>query len=192
MDNSTSDQPEATNKALFLDRDGVINIDHGYIYQPEKFEFIEGVFEACRQFQNAGYKIIVVTNQSGIGRGYYSEQDFHKLTAWMVEQFKQNQVDILDVYFCPHHPEKANPPYKQNCDCRKPQPGMLLQGLAEYSLNPKTSIMVGDKCSDMKAAIAAEFGHKYLVTSGQTLSEQDQVLADGTYASLPDLAKAIL
>ena len=192
MDALNTSSANTQDKALFLDRDGVINIDHGYIYQPEKFEFIEGVFEACRQFQQAGYKIIVVTNQSGIGRGYYSEQDFHKLTAWMVAQFKQNQVDILDVYFCPHHPEKANPPYKQNCDCRKPQPGMLIHGSAEHSLNPKTSIMVGDKSSDMKAAIAAEFGHKYLVTSGQTLSEQDQLLADATYASLPELAQAIL
>ena len=192
MDQSTSKRAEKNNKALFLDRDGVVNIDHGYIHQPEKFEFIKGVFEACKQFQQAGYKIIVVTNQSGIGRGYYSEQDFHKLTAWMVDQFKKNQVDILDVYFCPHHPEKANPPYKQDCACRKPQPGMLLQGLAEHSLDPKTSIMVGDKGSDMKAALAAEFGHKYLVTSGQILSEQDRLLADATYASLPDLAHAIL
>ncbi|NVK25053.1 MAG: D-glycero-beta-D-manno-heptose 1,7-bisphosphate 7-phosphatase [Gammaproteobacteria bacterium] len=177
------------NKAVFLDRDGVINVDHGYIYQPEKFEFIDGVFDACLKFQQAGYKIIVVTNQSGIGRGYYSEADFQHLTSWMVEQFKQNSVDILDVYFCPHHPTNAQSPYLKDCDCRKPKPGMLLQGLKQHNLDAATSIMVGDKSSDMKAAIAAKFGQKYLVTSGQSLSEQDKQLADATYNSLIDLTK---
>ena len=84
------------NKTLFLDRDGVVNLDHGYLYEPEKFEFIQGVFEACRLFQAAGFKIVVVTNQSGIGRGYYTEQDFLHLTDWMVAQFKHQGIDVLD------------------------------------------------------------------------------------------------
>ena len=94
-------------KVLFLDRDGVVNIDHGYVYKPEEFEFVPGVFEACKAFTDAGYKIVVVTNQSGIGRGYYSEQDFYNLTEWMKGEFLRHGVTILDVYFCPHHPSKA-------------------------------------------------------------------------------------
>ena len=180
------------NKALFLDRDGVINLDHGYLYQPEKFEFIDGVFESCLRFQQAGYKIIIVTNQSGIGRGYYTEDDFHHLTQWMTEQFKQQGIDILDVYFCPHHPEKANPPYLKECDCRKPQPGMLLQGLSEHQLNAEHCIMIGDKGSDMKAAIAANFGQKYLVTSGQSLSDKDIALADNIFPTLTEMANDVL
>jgi len=182
----------SSNKALFLDRDGVINIDHGYLYQPEKFEFIDGVFAACKQFQQAGYKIIVVTNQSGIGRGYYTEDDFHHLTKWMIEQFKQQDIEILDVYFCPHHPEKALDKYLKDCNCRKPKPGMLLKGLSEHQLDAEHCIMIGDKGSDMKAAIAAHFGQKYLVTSGQSLSDQDKNLADQTFSSLTDMAEFVL
>ena len=98
-------------KTLFLDRDGVVNVDHGYIYQPEKFEFIDGVFDACRAFQQAGFEIVIITNQSGIGRGYYTEQDFHQLTDWMKSEFQRQGIEILDVYFCPHHPKHAQAPY---------------------------------------------------------------------------------
>ena len=138
-------------KAVFLDRDGVINIDHGYTYKPEEFEFIDGVFETCQKMQASGYKIVVVTNQSGIGRGYYSEQDFHYLSQWMVEQFAEHGVQISGVYFCPHHPEKAKAEYLKSCDCRKPEPGMLLQAAKELCLDLSASIMVGDKESDIQA-----------------------------------------
>lgn len=175
-------------KTLFLDRDGVVNIDHGYLYKPEQFEFIDGVFEACKLFQQAGYNIVIITNQSGIGRGYYTEQDFHNLTSWMVAEFKKQGIQILDVFFCPHHPVKAQAPYLKDCNCRKPAPGMLLNAIDKHQLDPKSSIMVGDKGSDMKAAIHAGLGHKFLVTSGQTLSEQDVLLADHVYPSLPALA----
>ena len=181
-----------TQKTLFLDRDGVVNVDHGYIYQPEKFEFIPGVFEACQAFHQAGYKIVIITNQSGIGRGYYTEEDFHHLTDWMKQEFANQGVPILDVYFCPHHPKKAQAPYLKVCDCRKPRPGMLLQAIAEHDLDAGESIMVGDKPSDMQAAANAGIRYKYLVTSGQALSEDDKVLADAVYASLPELASAIL
>jgi len=179
-------------KTLFLDRDGVVNVDHGYVSQPKDFEFIDGVFSACKQFQDAGYKIVIITNQSGIGRGYYSEQDFAELTTWMVEQFKKYGVDILAVYYCPHHPVKANAPYLQECDCRKPQPGMLLQAINEHKLSPNSSIMIGDKASDMQAASAAGIQHKYLVSSGQSFSSETEKLADKVFADLPAAASALL
>jgi D-glycero-D-manno-heptose 1,7-bisphosphate phosphatase len=189
---SPSLNPTSTlNKTLFLDRDGVVNVDHGYVSQPKDFEFISGVFSACKQFQDAGYQIVIVTNQSGIGRGYYSEQDFAELTTWMVEQFKNNGVDILAVYYCPHHPVKANAPYLKECDCRKPKPGMLLKAISEHSLNPDLSIMIGDKASDMQAAIAAGIKHKYLVNSGQSFPPEAEELADEIFQDLP-AAAAIL
>ena len=182
----------STNKTLFLDRDGVINIDHGYLYRSEDFEFIPGVFEACRKFQQSGYRIVVVTNQSGIGRGYYTENDFHVLTQWMLKQFAENQIEVLDVFFCPHHPTKALPQYLKDCDCRKPAPGMLLQAIEKHGLDPNNAIMVGDKVGDMKAAENAGVDQKFLVTSGQSLSAQDKQAADGVYPSLLALAESIL
>jgi len=176
-----------TNKALFLDRDGVVNVDHGYVYQPEKFEFIPGVFSACKAFVDAGFKLIIVTNQSGIGRGYYNEDDFQSLTEWMVSQFLKNNVTVTDVYYCPHHPKKAQPEYLKDCNCRKPAPGMLYQGIKEHNINPDLSIMVGDKLSDLQAAKAANIATRVLVRSGKTVDEQAIKSAHYTFDSLADL-----
>ena len=109
-------------KALFLDRDGVVNVDHGYVSKPEQFEFIDGVFEATKWFQQQGFEIVIVTNQSGIGRGYYDEKTFNELTRWMKGEFAKHEVQIADVQFCPHHPTNAQPEYLKACDCRKPEP----------------------------------------------------------------------
>ena len=179
-------------KALFLDRDGVVNVDHGYVSQPQDFEFIPGVFSACQRFQQAGYKIVIVTNQSGIGRGYYSETDFNQLTKWMIQEFKSHHVDISAVYFCPHHPTNAAPEYLQECDCRKPKPGMLLQAISQLGIDPNSSIMIGDKSSDMLAATSAGVGCKYLVKSGQRFTEQVEQLADGVFDDLASAAKSLL
>lgn len=165
-------------KAVFLDRDGVINIDHGYIYQPELFDFIDGVFDTCRHFQNLGYLLVVVTNQSGIARGYYNEEQFAVLTSWMRQQFAEQGIKISAVYYCPHHAEQGESPYNIQCDCRKPNPGMLLQAIRDYNIDPSQSIMLGDKKSDMQAAAAAGIQRKVLVLSGQALSEADQQSAD--------------
>jgi D-glycero-D-manno-heptose 1,7-bisphosphate phosphatase len=171
-------------KAAFLDRDGVINVDHGYVSSPEQFEFIEGVFAACRHLQQQGYLLIVVTNQSGIGRGYYNEQQFHSLTDWMKAQFESHGVFITEVFFCPHHPINAKPPYQIDCDCRKPAPGMLLQAINKYQIDPGQSLMLGDKKADMQAAQAAGVGRKVLVLSGQTLTAEDKASADEVWPSI--------
>jgi D-glycero-D-manno-heptose 1,7-bisphosphate phosphatase len=145
-------------KALFLDRDGVINIDHGYVHKPEDFEFVQGIFELVRVAKTKGYKVIVVTNQAGIGRGYYTEEQFQALTNWMCNQFELNSGCIDAVYFCPFHPEHGVGDYRRESDCRKPAPGMLLQAQKEHDIDLQTSIFVGDKPSDIAAGQAAGVG----------------------------------
>lgn len=172
------------NKAVFLDRDGVINVDHAYVSKAEDFEFIDGVFDACRHFQQQGYLLVIVTNQSGIGRGYYTEQDFQQLTDWMLAQFTLHGINISGVYFCPHHPNNAQPPYNIDCNCRKPAPGMLLQAIHEHNIDVTKSLMLGDKAADMQAAAAAGVSRKILVLSGQSLTEQDKQLADEVWPSI--------
>ena len=176
-------------KAAFLDRGGGVNIAHGYTYKPEHFDFIDGVFDACRHLQNLGYLLIVVTNQSGIARGYYTEQDFAVLTSWMKQQFAAHGIKIDGVYYCPHHLEKGQVPYNIDCDCRKPNPGMLLQAIREYGIDPAQSLMVGDKAADMQAATAAGVARKFLVRSGHPLTDEDLHSADQIWDSLADVLR---
>ena len=138
-------------KALFLDRDGIINVDHGYVYQIEKFEFIKGIFDLIKLFTDAGYLIFVVTNQSGIGRGYYSEEDFTTLTDWTIEAFKERDIKIEKVYYCPHSPE-------EKCHCRKPEIGMIEQALEDHPIDLANSWLIGDKQSDIDLAMNASIG----------------------------------
>jgi len=144
-------------KALFLDRDGIINIDHGYVSKIEDFEFTEGVFDLVKIFANKGYLIFVITNQSGIGRGYYSEEDFQKLTAWMRGEFEKNGIEITQVYHCPHDPD-------EKCRCRKPEIGMIEQASSTYPLNLSHSWMIGDKQSDIDLAVNAGIGHAIYIS----------------------------
>jgi D-glycero-D-manno-heptose 1,7-bisphosphate phosphatase len=145
-------------RALFLDRDGVINIDHGYVYQAENFEFINEIFLLCKKATEYNYLIIVVTNQAGIGRGYYTDKDFQDLTKWMKIKFQENNVAITDVYYCPYHPNHGIGPYKKDSFGRKPNPGMLLQAKSKYNIDLNRSIMIGDKDTDMLAAKSAGVG----------------------------------
>ncbi len=145
-------------KAVFLDRDGIINIDKSYVYKIEDFEFNEGVFEVLRYLKRLGYLLFIVTNQSGIGRGYYSESDFLKLTNWMLDEFKFQGIDIQRVYYCPHSPES-------NCLCRKPKIGMFEKAFSEYSIDKKNSWMIGDKPSDIKAGKKAGLSTIFLNSS---------------------------
>ncbi|MBA1432116.1 MAG: D-glycero-beta-D-manno-heptose 1,7-bisphosphate 7-phosphatase [Epsilonproteobacteria bacterium] len=144
-------------KALFLDRDGVINVEKEYLYEKEDFEFIEGIFELCRHYQALGYLIFVVTNQSGIARKFYSEADFSKLTQWMLKEFEKEGVHIQNVYHCPHHPEISG-----ECDCRKPKPGMLREASETFDVDLKNSIMIGDKERDIEAGLNAGLRETYL------------------------------
>lgn len=178
-------------KAAFLDRDGVINIDHGYLYQSEQFDFIDGVFDACRHLQQLGYLLVVVTNQSGIARGYYTEHQFALLTSWMKQQFAAQGVKIDAVYYCPHHLEKGQSPYNIECDCRKPQPGMFNQAIREYGIDPAQSLMLGDKAADMQAAAAAGVSRKVLVLSGQDLTDEDKQQADEIWPSIYSALTAV-
>lgn len=144
--------------ALFLDRDGVINVDHAYVYQRERFEFIDGIFELCQRAHALGYWIFVVTNQAGIGRGYYTEEDFHTLTDWMRAEFAQRGGAIDQVYFCPSHPVHGIGAYQVESPFRKPGPGMLLQAASEFPVDMRRSLLVGDKESDLLAAASAGVG----------------------------------
>lgn len=153
-------------RALFLDRDGVINVDRGYVSRIEHFKFIDGTIEALQTAQGKGYLLIVVTNQSGIGRGYYTLDDFQMLTAFMLAELYKNGIDLKpeQIFYCPHAPEEA-------CACRKPEPGMFLKAQKRFDIDLKNSWMVGDKISDLVAAQKAGVGHLVKIGEGSELAD---------------------
>jgi len=134
------------NKALFLDRDGVINIDKRHLYLKEDFVFTPGIFDLCKKYLEAGYIILVITNQAGIAKGLFTKEDFLKLTDWMIGQFLNNGVIISKVFYCPHHPDITG-----FCECRKPNPGMILQAVKEFNLDISECVLIGDMESDIEA-----------------------------------------
>ena len=147
-------------KAIFLDRDGVINIDKSYVYKIDEFEFSDGIFEVLKYFQSLGYILLVVTNQSGIGRGYYTQKDFLKLTSYMCNEFEKRDIKISKVYHSPSLPEK-------NLPCRKPNPGMLLEGEKDFNIDMKSSWMIGDKKSDIEAGLNAGISNTIYIGDGE-------------------------
>jgi len=165
-------------KAFFLDRDGVVNVDHGYVSRVGDFEFMENVFPVLRGLSAKGYLLVVVTNQSGIGRGYYTAEDCQKLTDWMLQRLSDEGVEVAAVYSCPHSPEAG-------CGCRKPAPGMLLQAERELGLDLSTSWMVGDKESDMQAAKAAGVPNRVLLGTKTSPSSTHTVALLGELLELP-------
>ena len=146
-----------TIKAAFLDRDGVLNHDSGYIHKIEDFRFIDGVIDALKYLQNMGYVLIVVTNQSGIGRGYFTEEDYQVLTHFYRQHLSAAGIELLDIHHCPHLPT-------DKCDCRIPEPGMLLDAIKKYDIDVESSIMFGDKSSDMQAAATAGIPRGFFIT----------------------------
>jgi D-glycero-D-manno-heptose 1,7-bisphosphate phosphatase len=150
-------------RALFLDRDGIINIDHGYVHRPEQVEFVPGIFPLCRLAVARGLLLVVATNQSGIGRGLYGEDDFHALMRWMGERFAHEGAPLHAVEYCPDHPEHGIGPYRRENPRRKPGPGMLLDAAA-HGIALGASLMLGDKPSDMEAALAAGIGTRILAS----------------------------
>jgi len=157
------------NKALFLDRDGVINADKGHVYLKEHFEFLPGIFETCRKYASQEYHIIIVTNQAGIAKGIYTEEDFDLLTEWMVNQFSNEGITISKVYHCPHHPEIDG-----ICECRKPEPGMLLQAIKDFNLDISECVLIGDKETDLEAGRRAGIPDLNLILVTQSSTEKTQ------------------
>ena len=151
-------------KTIFLDRDGVINKDVGYLHKIDEFEFIDGVFEACLFFQKLDFEVIIISNQSGISRGFYPLADYKALTKWMLHQFKIEKISILDTFYCPHKPDAK-------CNCRKPMPGMLNKAREKFNIDMRKSWMIGDKETDIKAANLAGIKNTILVRSGHLIDE---------------------
>lgn len=183
-------QPEsAGRKAAFLDRDGVINKDKAYVHCWEDFEFVPGAIDGMRHLQDAGYALVIVTNQSGLARGYYTQAQYQALTEALHQSLAVQGVQLDGVYHCPHHPQGSVPALAVDCDCRKPAPGMLLQATRELGLSLPDSILVGDKPSDIEAARAAGVGRAYLVQSDNPESDTSgatSAQADACFASLLD------
>jgi len=177
--------------AIFLDRDGVINKDNGYVSQRDDFEFIEGTIEACIELQKKGYLLVVITNQSGIARGLFTEAQFNTLTEWMDWSMSDRGVDLDGIYYCPHHSEEGQGEFKIDCECRKPKPGMLMNAIEDLNIDIEASILVGDKTSDLQAGIAAGIKTNYLVRSGKEITEQGESLATAIFDDLAGIAKAI-
>ena len=182
------------NKAIFLDRDGTINIDHGYVHQIDDFEFIEGSINALKKLKEMGYLLVLVTNQSGIARGYFTEAQFLQLTEWMDWSLAEQGVDFDGIYYCPHHPDGKGE-FKEDCSCRKPKPGMLLDAMKALNIDPQQSIMVGDKIEDIKAGINAKVKINVLVRTGKPVTKEGERLANAVLDSivdLPDVIKALV
>ncbi|MFV0576321.1 MAG: D-glycero-beta-D-manno-heptose 1,7-bisphosphate 7-phosphatase [Vibrio sp.] len=175
--------------AVFIDRDGVINVDHGYVSNQDDFEYIEGVFEATKALKDMGYQLVLVTNQSGIARGYYTEDEFLTLTEWMDWNFVDKGVEFDGIYYCPHHPQGSVEKYTQDCDCRKPKTGMFVSAQKELKIDMANSVMIGDKADDMRAAIAAGVGTKILVRTGKTVTDEAQSLATVVLDSINNVVK---
>tara|TARA_B100000780_G_scaffold264088_1_gene218467 strand:+ start:15982 stop:16512 length:531 start_codon:yes stop_codon:yes gene_type:complete len=146
------------NSALFLDRDGVINIDYGHVYKKENFDFIDNIFDIVSFAKDLGYLVIIITNQAGIAKGLYTEKDFQRLMLWVAHQFEINNGKIDKTYFCPFHKNGVVKKYTKDSIDRKPQPGMILKACKEFNINPKTSVLIGDKASDIKAANSSLIG----------------------------------
>ncbi len=145
-------------KALFLDRDGVINQDLKYVHEQKNFHFIPGIFDVARHAFKQDYKIIIITNQAGIGRGYYTESDFHRLTKWMCEKFLEAGAPITHVYFSPYHPTEGIGEYLKDDYSRKPHPEMILRAKTDYAIDPGSSVLIGNSLGDIEAGEAAGVG----------------------------------
>ncbi|WP_419770226.1 MAG: D-glycero-beta-D-manno-heptose 1,7-bisphosphate 7-phosphatase [Candidatus Marinarcus sp.] len=168
-------------KAIFLDRDGVINLEKNYLYKKDDFEFVPGVFESLKQFQELGYLLFIITNQSGIARGYYSVEDFKQLTSWMVEMFKKEGIYLSQVEFCPHAPS-------DNCNCRKPKIQMIENILKNHEIDLENSWLIGDKESDIQCAINAGIKNTIQVKSGHKFNTS---LASFVCESIKETSKII-
>lgn len=178
-------------RAVFLDRDGVICAERGYLHRREDFVFLPGVLDGLRLLAEHGYLLTVVTNQSGIARGYFTEEDYAALTRHMLDELEQAGIRLAGIRHCPHLPGAKVAQFRQACQCRKPEPGMVQDLARDLDLDLAASVLVGDKASDVQAGRAAGVGHCMLVRSGHALSVADEALADGVFDDLLACAHAI-
>ena len=177
-------------RALFLDRDGVINVNHGYVHRREDFEFLPGIFDLVRSARQRGLLPVVVTNQAGIARGYYDEAAFHALTDWMRQRFADEGAPLERVYFCPYHPTAGIGRYRAESADRKPAPGMLLRARDELGLDLPGSVLLGDKTSDILAGRAAGVGHNLLLRAAADPEDPAAPPADTVVVASLDDARA--
>ena len=172
-------------KAIFLDRDGVINKEVSYLSNPNDFEFIEGSIEALKILKQKGFLIIIITNQAGIARGFFTEDTLEAIHNKMIRILKQNNIELDDIYYCPHHPEFTGP-----CDCRKPNTGMLLKAQLEYNIDLTNSYIVGDTLNDIQTGKAARC-KTVLVLTGYGKEEQKNIgtiIPDMIFKNLKEFA----
>ena len=165
-------------KVAFLDRDGVINKDIGYLSDWGRFEYEFAVKSALSMLLNAGYELIVVTNQSGIARGYYSEEDFLLLMAKFRQDLEKSGIKLLDVFYCPHHIDGSIQKYMIDCSCRKPKPGLFFQAYEKYDIDVAQSVMFGDNVSDLEAAEAAGIKAGFLLRNKENIKYERLVFED--------------
>lgn len=185
----------AQNRLLFLDRDGVINHDSGYVSKAEEFRFLPGIFELVAEFVNRGFLPVVVTNQSGIGRGYYTVEAFIQLTRWMQAQFSQHALPHIPVYYCPHHATAGQGEYKLECECRKPRPGMLYQAASDLHADLTQSVLIGDAWRDIEAGAAAGLPAQCLVSTEPAPQQRlgpSQVFQAASVEQVRPLVEAII
>lgn len=155
-------------KAVFLDRDGTINIEKNYLFKIEDFEYLPGVKQGLKILQDAGFLLIIVTNQSGIARGYYTEDDYKILNSWMIDDLKESGINIVATYFCPHHPEAKIEQYRKTCNCRKPGKELFYEAAKEYNIDIASSYVIGDKHRDLTLCKDEDLDtrvHGYLIYS---------------------------
>lgn len=183
--------PQGRRKAAFVNRDGVIIADSGFLYRVEELEFLPGAIEGLQRLQAAGYLLVVITNQSGIARGFYTEDEYRRFTAAMQQRLSAAGVQLSAVEFCPHLPDAQIARYRVNCDCRKPRPGMLERAAAELNIDLAASILIGDRATDIQAGRSAGVGRCWLVRSGRALSASDIELADAVFDDLAACARQL-
>ena len=171
-------------RALFLDRDGVVNEEVGYLHRIEEVRFVEGIFSLCRTAISLGYRLIVVTNQAGIARGFYTEADFHALMDFIQAELRTQGIRFDAVYHCPYHPEHGVGPYKREHEDRKPGTGMLRRGAREFDISLADSVMIGDRYSDIGAANAAGLRQAFLING------TEQSPCTGRHLAINSLAEA--
>jgi D-glycero-D-manno-heptose 1,7-bisphosphate phosphatase len=171
-------------RAAFLDRDGVINEERAFVHTVEEFAWVPGTVEALRHLKAAGYLLVIITNQSGIARGLYTEADYVALTQHMQNELAVHGVHLDAIDHCPHLPDAPVPRYRLDCECRKPRPGMIERICRTLDVDVSASILVGDRLSDIEAGRRAGVGRCFLVRSGQALDAAAEMMADGVYANL--------